>query len=319
MSRGRFAPSPTGNLHLGSARTALAAWLVARAGGGSFVLRMEDLDRPRVVPGAAERICEDLRWLGLDWDEGPDVGGIHAPYRQSERSALYGQALDRLSSLGLTYPCFCSRADVARAASAPHGPADDGPAYPGSCRDLPAEEVRKRLAERRPAALRFRVPEGEIAFVDGARGAVRNHPAKHGDFIVRRADGLYAYHLAVVADDVEMAIEQVVRGEDLLESTARQILLYRALSAAPPAFAHVPLVLGPDGQRLAKRHGSIAIRDVRQRGVAPEAVCGALAASLGLCGEGDRLRPADLVGGFGLDRVSHQPPRLDPSKWLSSP
>jgi len=203
MSRGRFAPSPTGDLHLGSARTALVAWLAARRDGGSFVLRIEDLDRPRVVPGAKERIIEDLRWLGLDWDE---------TYRQSDRLDLYDQALQRLNVRGLLFPCLCSRADVGRAASAPHAD-ESGPAYPGTCRDLsPSGVVAWEYAGRKPS-LRFRSPDRELCFDDAIHGRVCG---RADDFVVRRSDGLFAYQLAVVVDDIAMGIEGVVRGADHL-------------------------------------------------------------------------------------------------------
>jgi glutamyl-tRNA synthetase len=300
-SRGRFAPSPTGPLHLGNARTALLSWLAARAGGGGYVLRVEDLDGPRVRPGLEALILAELRWLGLDWDEGPDVGGPCAPYRQSERLPRYAVALARLRAEGAVYPCFCSRAEIAAASQAPHG--DEGPRYPGTCRELGAAEVAGRVAARRPA-WRFRVPEGELTFVDGARGAQRcDVAAETGDFVVARADGVPAYQLAVVVDDAAMGVAEVVRGDDLLPSTARQLLLYRALGLAAPRFAHVPLVTGEDGARLAKRHGALSLGELRARGADPRVVAGLLAALSGLAPPGARLSPAELVAGFGLERV----------------
>jgi len=265
--RGRFAPTPSGDLHLGGARTALVAWRMARAGGGAFVMRVEDLDRPRAVVGAERRILDDLRWLGVDWDEGPDLGGPHAPYRQSERVASYQAALDRLVAAGRAFPCFCSRADVARAARAPHA-GDDGPRYPGTCRALDAAEVAARSAGRAPS-FRLRVDPGVIAWSDGLHGT--RGDSVHdtcGDFVLKRADGIFAYQLAVVIDDAAMQITEVVRGDDLLDSTARQLLLYQALALRAPRFVHVPLVVGPDHARLAKRHGAISVRQLRERGVA---------------------------------------------------
>lgn len=289
--RGRLAPSPTGRLHLGIARTALVAWLAARARAGTLVLRSEDLDPPRVVPGAAESIMADLRWLGLDWDEGPDVGGPVGPYQQSERGALYDEAIDRLARAHQLFRCSCTRAEVLAASSAPHG--ELGPRYPGTCRAHPRHP-------ERPTSLRFRMGAGE-PFADRLQGL---QPASDGDdFIVRRADGLYAYQLAVVVDDIAMGITEVVRGADLLSSTPRQLALYRALGAQPPAFVHVPLVLGADGLRLAKRDAATAIGELREAGIASERVVSLLAASLGLCAQGEPVRPSDLIDRFDVTRL----------------
>ncbi len=311
--RGRFAPSPTGPLHLGNARTALLSWLDARALGGRYLVRIEDLDRPRVRPGLEARILDELAWLGLDWDEGPDVGGPRGPYRQSERLDRYREALERLREAGLVYPCFCSRAEVAAAALAPHGPGDDGPRYPGTCRDLSAAE-RTRLARRRAPAWRFRVPGGAVAFGDRRQGPWSvDVAAEVGDFVVARADGIPSYQLAVVVDDAAMRVTDVVRGDDLLPSAARQILLHRALGHEPPRFAHVPLVVGPDGERLAKRHGALSLGELRDRGADPRAVCGLLAALSGLASPGACCSPRDLAPGFLLERVPAAPARLDPA------
>ncbi|HMI91390.1 MAG TPA: tRNA glutamyl-Q(34) synthetase GluQRS [Polyangiales bacterium] len=293
--RGRLAPSPTGKLHFGSARTALAAWLAARSAGGALVLRIEDLDRLRVVAGAAQAIMDDLRWLGLDWDEGPDVGGAAHPYAQSQRSAHYDAALAQLQASGQVFRCSCSRGEVLAASSAPHG--ELGPRYPGSCRDGPRHPDR-------PCALRFAMQRAE-AFDDRLYGL---QPAGEGDdFIVHRADGLYAYQLAVVVDDIAMGITEVVRGADLLSSTPRQLALYRALGAQPPAFLHVPLVLGADGVRLAKRHGSVAIADYRALGLSAEQLIGRLAASLGLAPDATALRAQDLIERFDPSSIAREP------------
>ena len=298
--RGRFAPSPTGDLHLGGARTALTAWLAARAAGGEFIVRVEDLDRPRAVAGAEARIVDDLRWLGLDWD-GPIC-------RQSERLPLYEAAVERLLSSGAAFPCFCSRAEVARAAHAPHGPEDDGPRYPGTCRALTAEQVAEQSARRKPS-LRVRVEPGAIDWSDGVHGPQHDHPSLQvGDFVIRRADGIFAYQLAVVVDDAAQGISDVVRGDDLLSSTARQICLYRALGFTPPRFAHVPLIVGADGQRLSKRHGDIR---VRAAGISPLQIVGRLAATLGLCAPGDELTPRDLVDRFSFAQLPKTPTVLD--------
>ena len=293
--RGRLAPSPTGKVHFGTARTALCAWLAARARGGALVMRIEDLDGPRVVPGAAEAIMADLRWLGLDWDEGPDVGGPHGPYLQSQRSARYDQALEQLRSTGQTFACSCSRAEVQAASSAPHG--ELGPRYPGTCRSGPTHP-------ERPCALRFHMPHAP-AFVDRVDGAIA--AAEGDDFVVHRADGQYAYQLAVVVDDLAMGITEVVRGADLLSSTPRQLALYAALGAEPPAFLHVPLVLGSDGARLAKRHAALAIAEQRAAGTRPQALVGALAHSLGLARAGEPLHPRELVARFDPAALPREP------------
>jgi glutamyl-Q tRNA(Asp) synthetase len=239
---GRFAPSPTGSLHLGSLTAAVASWLFARAENGRWLVRIEDIDTQRVVPGSAEEILAALQRYGLEWD-GEVVW-------QSQRTALYEAALDRLRAAGLVYDCACSRADLQRAASAPHGAEA---VYPGTCRNgLPDGKAAR--------AIRFRAPDEVIAFEDRIRGRIEEHVARQtGDFVVRRADGLFAYQLAVIVDDAEQGITQVVRGVDLLDSTARQIALQRALGYATPQYAHIPLVTNPDGSKLGKRDGSLPL------------------------------------------------------------
>ena len=246
---GRFAPSPTGRLHLGNLRTALLAWLFARSQGGAFRMRIEDLDSSRVRPGLAEQQLADLAAIGLDWD-----GEV---MRQSERISTYERAVEELEESGLVYPCFCTRAEIRAAASAPHGPASEG-AYPGTCRHLDAE-ARARLAAggRRPA-LRMRAG-GRVEFDDAVHGHVH---AEIDDFVLRRNDGVYAYNLAVVVDDAAQGVGEVVRGDDLLSSTGRQLHVAAVLGLEAPTYAHVPLVLGPDGTRLAKRHGSVTLGDM---------------------------------------------------------
>ena len=303
--RGRLAPSPTGRLHLGTARTALVAWLAARAAKGALVLRVEDLDPPRVVAGAADAIVEDLHWLGLDWDEGPDVGGSVGPYVQSARAGMYEEALNHLRAVDRVYPCTCSRKEVALTSSAPHG--DLGPLYPGSCRVAPSRPGQ-------PAALRFRMDAQAEAFVDGLHGRVT--PNRGDDFVVKRADGSYAYQLAVVVDDMAMGISEVVRGDDLLTSTPWQLALYRALGAEPPRFLHVPLVLAPDGARLAKRHGAVAIAAYRAAGWTPERLVGRLAHTLGLARADEACRPPDLIEHFDVARLPKTPVLLDPERLV---
>ncbi len=307
--RGRFAPSPTGALHLGNARTALLAWLHARAHGGAFVMRVDDLDFGRVRPGIMERQLDELRWLGLDWDEGPDVGGPHEPYVQSERGVLYDAALRRLAERGLLFECTCSRRDIAAAASAPHA-GEEGPRYPGTCRERRADPtVSSLLAHgRSQVALRMRVEPGEVCFGDLLMGrCCFDASGETGDFVVRRKDGAAAYQLAVVVDDDAMRITHVVRGGDLLSSTARQILLYEALDLPAPRFLHVPLMLGDDGERLAKRHGSVSLADLRARGVRPERVTGWLAATCGLADEGEEVSARGLVSRFSVDALPRDP------------
>ncbi len=290
--RGRFAPSPTGKLHLGHARTFLVAWLRARRAGGSIVMRIEDLDAPRVVEGAAEAICEDLLWLGLDWDEGPIY--------QSSRFDRYEHALETLRDRGRVYPCSCTRKEIAAIASAPHGPDELGPRYPNTCRGGPAHPDR-------PCSVRFRMPDPPPAFVDRLHGAI-DTSAHGGDFVVRRADGIWAYQLAVVVDDAEMGVTEVVRGDDLISSTSRQLALFEALGHAPPAFLHVPLILGPDGERLSKRHGATAIADHRAAGRRPEEVLGLLAGTLGLPRPS---RPEDLLDAFDPHALAPRPATLE--------
>ena len=302
-------------MHLGNARTALLAWLAVRNAGGAMVLRVEDLDHGRVVPGAEAQLCDELRWLGLDWDEGPDCGpvGPFGPYRQSERAALYDAAIDRLLASRHAFPCARSRADVARAASAPHenrGDDEDGPRYPGTCSSLSPAEVHARVRAhgRSMPVIRFSGEAARIAFHDQVHGDMEPFGAAGvDDFVLRRADGTAAYQLAVVVDDAAMQVTHVMRGDDLLRSTPRQIALFRALSAPPPRFAHVPLVRATGGERLAKRAHPLALADLRRAGVAPETIVGALAASAGLCPPGARAQPRELIAAFDLDRLPRAP------------
>jgi glutamyl-tRNA synthetase len=289
---GRYAPSPTGPLHLGNLRTALLAWLFARSHGARFVLRIDDLDRGRSRPEHEAGQLADLTALGLDWD-GP------VP-RQSQRTARYASALAQLDREGLLYPCWCTRADLREAASAPHGDLPVG-AYPGTCRDLTTSERAERERSGRPAALRVRAGGTRIAFQDQILG---RQEAVVDDFAVRRNDGTHAYNLAVVVDDDDQGIGEVVRGADLAETTPRQLWLAQALGLAAPTYAHVPLVLGPDGRRLAKRHGAVTLAQRLALGESPTFVRGALAASVGLCDPGaeptldellDRFDPGSLA------------------------
>jgi glutamyl-tRNA synthetase len=314
--RGRYAPSPTGEMHVGNASTALIAWLSIRARDGRLIMRMEDLDRPRVRPHAAEQILSDLVWLGIDWDEGPDVGGPYAPYEQSKRPDRYEAAFRQLMDEGRLYACFCSRRDIAKAASAPQVPGDEV-RYPGTCRDLSPEETDRRFRNGARYAWRFRVREDERpSFVDEVAGvcAAGDPP---GDFVIRRGDAVPAYQLAVVVDDAEMGITEVVRGDDLLPSTRRQLLLFEALGKPCPTFGHVPLLLGPDGVRLSKRHEGVTLRELRETGYSPEEVVGEISYAIGLRPTRDPLRATDLIDGFSLADVPANPEGIviDPSTW----
>ncbi len=312
--RGRYAPSPTGALHLGNLRTALLAWLLARAAGatgGSFILRMEDLDTAGVRPGAAARILADLRWLGLDWDEGPDLGGPFGPYIQSARAAIYLAELARLRALGLLYPCYCTRAElhsVGSVASAPQA-GDLPPRYPGTCRELSARQRRAREASGRRPSLRFRVPAAPVSFNDWLLGPQTERVSETtGDFIVRRSDGLIAYNLAVVVDDALMGVTQVARGADLLGVTAPQRALALALGYSPPdEYAHLPLATNASGARLAKRDAAAGVAALQARGLTPQQVVGALAASVGLWPAGEPATPHALLAAFDPARISSQP------------
>ena len=310
--RGRYAPSPTGPIHVGNARTALAAWLSVRSRGGTFVYRVEDLDPPRVVPGMADAQREDLLWLGLDWDEGPDVGGPHAPYAQSERSAFYEDALRRLAGAGRLFPCRLSRKDLQAMASAPHG-GEEAP-YPPSLRprDVDPGWFERLCGTPRPdAAIRFRVDERPVTFVDRVCGPVIERvDLAVGDFVLKRRDGLYAYQLAMVVDDLLMGIDDVVRGADLLASTARQIQLLEALGGAPPAYAHVPLIVSSQGEKLSKRDQGLTLRSLRDAGVRPETLVGYLAFSLGLLDSPEPCRPEELLPVFAWDRIGREDWRL---------
>ncbi|WP_187369491.1 tRNA glutamyl-Q(34) synthetase GluQRS [Baekduia soli] len=292
---GRFAPSPTGTLHLGNLRTALLAWLYARAQGAAFRLRVEDLDAGRVRPGLEAAQLADLAAIGVDWD-GPVV-------RQSERLERYGDALGVLDADGALYPCWCTRAEIREAASAPHGDLPEGH-YPGTCRRLTAAQRAERERSGRPPALRVDAGAARIAFTDRLRGP---RSGVVDDFVVRRNDGAHAYNLAVVVDDGAQGVGEVVRGEDLLDSTPRQLWLGGRLGLPAASYAHVPLVLGGDGARLAKRHGAVTLADRIELGETPAAVRGRLAASVGLAAPGEQPSPAQLVERFDPARFEPGP------------
>jgi glutamyl-tRNA synthetase len=280
---GRYAPSPTGDLHVGNARTALLAWLWARGERGRFLLRIEDLDPERTRPLASARLLEHLAAIGIDWDD--------TPVRQSQRGELYEQALEQLEAAGLVYPCFCTRADVRAAALAPHG--EIGPSYPGTCRQLEPQEGARRLAAGRRASLRFRSQDGT------------------DDHVLRRSDGVVGYQLAVVVDDGAQGITRVLRGDDLASSTPRQIELWRALGlGAVPRYLHVPLVLDRHGRRLGKRNASLSIGELLAAGVSPERLVGWLAWSAGIVPTAEPVPARELIGSFREDALTHEPTLL---------
>jgi len=303
-----LAPSPTGPLHLGNARTALATWLSLRALGGRLLWRLEDLDGPRVLPGLAEQAQNDLRWLGLDWDEGPDRSGPHAPYSQSERRSYYEAALRRLAQLGRLFPCSLSRKELAEIASAPHGPPDAHGAYPRHLRPAVLEPGWfEAFCDGRAdaTALRFAVEPGSLGFDDLVYGRRSQDVAEAvGDFVLKRRDGLYAYQLAVVVDDIAMGVTEVVRGADLLDSTPRQIQLIEALGGRRPRYAHIPLVLNQHGEKLSKRDQALSLTAIAAAAVSPEQLCGYLAYSLGLLARPQLCRPLELVGSFAWQRLN---------------
>ena len=303
MVRGRFAPSPSGRMHLGNLFSALLAWLSVRRAGGRMVLRIEDLDPERCREEYARQLADDLRWLGLDWDEGYETGGPRGPYRQSERTACYAAAFHALEARGLIYPCYCTRAERL-AASAPHR--SDGQAvYAGTCRRL-SEGERAQLERTRSPAWRVRVPDEVITVEDGLQGRYVQALARDcGDFILRRSDGVYAYQLAVVCDDAAMQVSQVVRGRDLLDSTPRQMYLYRLLGWKIPEFYHVPLLLAPDGRRLSKREKDLDMGALRQR-FTPEELVGLLAFWAGQLERPEPVAAAELVREFDWARVPRE-------------
>lgn len=318
--RVRFAPSPTGFLHVGNVRTALFNWLLARRHGGTFILRIENTDVGRSTPESEAAILEDLRWLGLTWDEGPAVGGLSGPYRQSERLELYRTHARRLLDAQQAYYCFCAheQLEVEREAALAAG---DQPRYSGRCRTVPPDQARARVAKGEPAAVRFRVPDkGPVSFDDLVRGLVTFHTDVIGDPIILRADGFPAYNFAAVVDDGLMGVTDVVRGEDHISNTPRQLLFYDALGLTPPRFGHLAIVLGPDHSPLSKRHGATSVREFREKGYLPEALVNYLAL-LGWSPGGDEeiLPLAELERRFSIEGVGHSAAVFDEEKlaWIN--
>jgi len=327
--RVRFAPSPTGHLHVGNARTALFNWLLARGRGGALILRIEDTDVERSTRESEASIIEDLRWLGLEWDEGPDVGGPRGPYRQSERLHLYQSYAKELLAAEHAYYCFCTTAQLE--AERQEALAAGRPArYAGTCRRLPRDQAQARITAGERPAIRFLIPSGrDVVFTDVVRGDVRFQTDVIGDPIIVRADGNPAYNFSVVVDDALMEITHVIRGEDHISNTPRQILLYEALGFAPPAFAHLALVMGPDHSPLSKRHGATSVAEFRSKGYLPQALVNYLAligwsprgAARGRAAEDDaEVLPVDeLARRFSLEDVGHSAGVFDEDKlaWVN--
>ena len=324
--RVRFAPSPTGYLHVGGARTALFNWLYARRHGGVFVLRIEDTDAERSSSEMVDGILDGLRWLGLDWDEGPLIGGPYAPYFQSERFDRHLTTAERLVAEGHAYYCYCTPEEL-KAKRDAAGASDEGGSgwrYDRTCRRLTREDIAARERDRVPRAVRFKVPDGlerSLRFEDLVHGPIEFDVAHIEDFVIVRSDGHPTYHLSVVSDDVEMAITHVVRGDDHISNTPKHILLYRALGAPVPEFAHVPLILGPDKKRLSKRHGATSVMEYANQGYLPEAMVNFLALLGWSPGAGDRelFNEAELVEAFSLDSISGGNAVFNPEKldWFN--
>ena len=320
MVRVRFAPSPTGHLHVGNARTALFNWLFARQQGGVFILRIEDTDAERSEPGFEAHLIADLRWLGLGWDEGPDVGGPRGPYRQSERLPLYRKYAEQLVDAASAYYCFCSpeQLEADRQAALAQG---RQPLYSGRCRNIAPAEVQARRNRGEPASIRLKIPPRPLSFHDLVHGEVEFSHQVIGDPILLRSDATPAYNYAVVVDDALMAITHVVRGDDHLSNTPRQVAVYQALGWAQPQFAHLSTILGSDHTRLSKRHGATSVGHFRQLGILPEALMNCLALLGWSPGESNReiFAPAELVQAFRLDQVSKSPAVFNPEKlnWLN--
>lgn len=312
----RFAPSPSGLLHLGNARTALFSWLLARRQGGRFLLRIEDTDRDRSQVEHSHALMHDLRWLGLGWDEGPDAGGAAGPYLQSERGAIYARYFELLERDGRAYPCFCSESELNLARKAQVA-AGRPPRYAGRCHGLSAAEAAARLAQGMKPTLRFHVARGAaVEFDDCVRGPQRFLTDDIGDFIIRRSDGTPAFFFSNAIDDALMGVTHVLRGEDHLTNTPRQILLLQALALTVPRYGHIPLIVGDDGAPLSKRHGARSLRELRDAGYLPEAVANYLADLGHHYDTHPYMEPAALAAGFELERLGRAPARYDETQLL---
>lgn len=320
---GRLAPSPTGALHIGNARSFLLAWLSVRQQAGKLLLRIEDIDSPRVKPWARLQTLDDLHWLGIDWDYGPDVGGPQPTYIQTERAERYREVLQQLIDDKVVYPCHCSRNEVAAAASAPHENANggsplEGIIYPGTCRPInrPVGQVQLASSELREFAWRWQFADSEVSWHDELLGLQRAFPARQlGDFVIGKSDWTPAYQLAVVVDDHDMEVTEIVRGDDLVPSTYRQLAILKHLGWRSPKYIHLPLVVGPDGRRLAKRHGDSRLSFYRQLGVSPQRIVGYLAWSLGLIEKPNPIEPQELIGKLDWNRLPKNATVFD-EQWI---
>ena len=321
--RVRFAPSPTGKLHIGGARTAIYNWAFARAMGGTFILRIDDTDPTRSTQENTDIILRAMRWLGLDWDEGPEVGGEFGPYAQTERLELYKQAAQKLWDEGHAYPCFCSSEKLAEDRAAAQARKDPFQGYQRTCRNISDEEARARMAAGEPYVLRIKVPEGrgDVVIDDAVHGKVIFDAKELDDFVIFRSDGTPTYNFATVVDDAAMGITHVIRGDDHLSNTPRQVMVYEALGAPVPTFAHISMILGADGKKLSKRHGATSVEEYRDAGYLSDAFVNYLAL-LGWSLDGETtVIPRDVLASkFSLDRISKNPATFDPKKldWMNA-
>ncbi|MCI7730913.1 glutamate--tRNA ligase [Enorma burkinafasonensis] len=321
--RVRFAPSPTGKLHIGGARTAIYNWAFARSTGGTFILRIDDTDPTRSTDENTQIILRAMRWLGLDWDEGPEVGGDFGPYAQTERLDIYREAAERLLAEGRAYPCFCTPEELEADRAAAKARKDPFQGYQRRCRSIPADEARARMEAGEPYTLRIKVPEdrGDVIVEDAVHGRVVFDAKELDDFVIFRSDGTPTYNFTTVVDDVAMGITHVIRGDDHLSNTPRQVMVYEALGAPVPVFAHISMILGADGKKLSKRHGATSVEEYREAGYLPDAFVNYLAL-LGWSLDGETtVIPRDVLASrFSLDRISKNPATFDPKKldWMNA-
>lgn len=321
--RVRFAPSPTGKLHVGGARTAIFNWAFARANKGTFILRIDDTDPTRSTQENTDIIIRAMRWMGLDWDEGPEVGGDFGPYAQTDRLDMYKQAAQKLWDEGKAYPCFCSAEQLAEDKKAAQERKDPFQGYQRRCRNIPADEAKARIEAGEKYVLRIKVPEdrGDVVIHDAVHGDVTFDAKELDDFVIFRSDGTPTYNFATVVDDAAMGITHVIRGDDHLSNTPRQVMVYEALGAPVPVFAHISMILGADGKKLSKRHGATSVEEFRDQGYLPDAFMNYLAL-LGWSPDGETtIVPRDVLAStFSLDRVSKNPATFDPAKldWINA-